>query len=583
MLAFILFILGVATVALSIPKIWRTSPDDFTPEVKVSLLDMVQAKSLARTARAKQATGEHAEAALTWRTAVANNRADLDLLRGMLRNELERDDDRPKGDLSILNYAHWTMRLSSTNDIDLDLVLGLYERNGFHDLTVAMFRDREPESPTQKRLLTKARFFRNDPDGFLAGLSNWPELRKDPEIRLIVNAIDAASLGEESRSAREALVQASEDPAWREQALRLRMRVDRRRFDVEGYIGLLGELEATGDDNLADHTGLWDLLIESGRRGEAVQRVINHTAPPANRRELLTLLGFYDRLNLDEPLEGFLERHADFFRQAPGLWFAYAELLIRRAAWDELEGLARRMRHADQRSAEVPTYADFIEALADASRGRLAQARDGFRKVAGQPLDPPAFAMFVARRALLFGFADSAMSILDLVKESLADEPDFWRLQLIVARDLNDTAAMMAATEALHRFDPENPAHAGNLAALRLIARTELSSALTLTHKALQAWPDSHPLMINHALALLLNHRIDEARAELERIGQLALTPTERAARDLVAAEFHSVLGEQDRAADLLSRIDKSLLSPYQIELAERLAAQTDETPTPGN
>src|SRR5262245_27447373 len=71
---------------LFILKVWRITPADFQPVVKISGLDLVQARSLRGTALQQAASGRFEEAVQSWRIAIANNPGDPELFRGALRH-----------------------------------------------------------------------------------------------------------------------------------------------------------------------------------------------------------------------------------------------------------------------------------------------------------------------------------------------------------------------------------------------------------------------------------------------------------------------------------------------------------------
>src|SRR5215470_17816654 len=88
---FLLFLTVFVGALLFLPKIWVTSPKGFLPVVKVSLLDRVQAWSLKRAGRKAAAAGRYEEASYAWQTAIANNRADTEASRELLRNFLDHE------------------------------------------------------------------------------------------------------------------------------------------------------------------------------------------------------------------------------------------------------------------------------------------------------------------------------------------------------------------------------------------------------------------------------------------------------------------------------------------------------------
>ncbi|MCX8109233.1 MAG: class I mannose-6-phosphate isomerase, partial [Verrucomicrobiae bacterium] len=63
----------LAALAVLLPPVWRTSPPGFTPIIRISLLDKIQAKMLQKTAERAAAAGNYRAAADAWRAAFANN------------------------------------------------------------------------------------------------------------------------------------------------------------------------------------------------------------------------------------------------------------------------------------------------------------------------------------------------------------------------------------------------------------------------------------------------------------------------------------------------------------------------------
>ena len=115
------------------PKVWRTSPPGFVPVIKVSGLDLTQAWSLKKTAQRADAEGQTETAVQAWLTAVANNPADPELVRGFL-GSLERDENRPNHLAWAIGQSFWLLRLTRTNLADLVLTTRLLERFQLYDL-----------------------------------------------------------------------------------------------------------------------------------------------------------------------------------------------------------------------------------------------------------------------------------------------------------------------------------------------------------------------------------------------------------------------------------------------------------------
>ena len=64
---------------LMVPKIWKSTPDGFTPEIRISGIDLLQARSRAKSARALESAGQSLEAVLAWRSAITKNPGDPQL------------------------------------------------------------------------------------------------------------------------------------------------------------------------------------------------------------------------------------------------------------------------------------------------------------------------------------------------------------------------------------------------------------------------------------------------------------------------------------------------------------------------
>jgi hypothetical protein len=71
--ATLLLVLFLVFLGLFLPKMYTSTPDGVIPAYTMSGLDVLQAWSLARTARAQEKAGKFNEALLSWRAAIQNN------------------------------------------------------------------------------------------------------------------------------------------------------------------------------------------------------------------------------------------------------------------------------------------------------------------------------------------------------------------------------------------------------------------------------------------------------------------------------------------------------------------------------
>ncbi|MDA7657781.1 hypothetical protein N8737_03670, partial [Verrucomicrobia bacterium] len=89
---FVLFLCCFIGVALTMPKVWKSTPDGFSPEIKISLFDRFRAWSLHQFAMEAKEDGRDESALQAWREAIANHPGEIGLRRGY--SELLVDVDR---------------------------------------------------------------------------------------------------------------------------------------------------------------------------------------------------------------------------------------------------------------------------------------------------------------------------------------------------------------------------------------------------------------------------------------------------------------------------------------------------------
>ncbi|HTH47493.1 MAG TPA: hypothetical protein VMB21_08290, partial [Candidatus Limnocylindria bacterium] len=189
-LVVVLVVLVLLAVGLALPPMWRSSPEGFSPVVRVSLLEQLQGRSLRRAAQRLQAEGKTEEALLAWRQAIANNPADLVAHRGFIQTlgtaARPAAQDLPLG----LWRAQWLLRLSHTNQADLELVAHLCVRYEVNDLALALML------PTEAKLseaglgdLLRTLFRNGQMEQFQEVWSRHPGVdRNDPELTLFHTA-----------------------------------------------------------------------------------------------------------------------------------------------------------------------------------------------------------------------------------------------------------------------------------------------------------------------------------------------------------------------------------------------------------
>src|SRR5688500_3921605 len=181
-------------IALYLPKIWRVSPSDFLPEVKVSGLDLTQNWALKRSARRAMAERDFKRAAQSWEGAVAQNPADVAALRGYLANCLNLEKADRAVFRSAVSQMAWLFRLANTNAADVDIAARVCEKFRWNDVAVYFLGNLTHSlSPEGEAIYLKALFQVGRMDEFQARYSKVAGRLNDSELKLYELAVKAAS------------------------------------------------------------------------------------------------------------------------------------------------------------------------------------------------------------------------------------------------------------------------------------------------------------------------------------------------------------------------------------------------------
>jgi len=136
------FLLFCIAVGLCIPKIWTVSPDHFSPTIKISGLDWVQAWSLRRSGHKALGEKRITDAQHAFQAAVANNLADPSLHRELLYF-FQQNDPANTNLNTAMTHAIWLLQLTQTNLSDLEISGKIIEKYQFGVLLIELLQDRE--------------------------------------------------------------------------------------------------------------------------------------------------------------------------------------------------------------------------------------------------------------------------------------------------------------------------------------------------------------------------------------------------------------------------------------------------------
>jgi hypothetical protein len=576
------FLLFLVFLALFLPRIWRTTTPGFLPVIKISGLDMAQAWSLRRSALRSTKAGDLDQAAYAWQAAVAHNPANPELVRGALRHVLQLDRPGPKHQSPAVGQAFWLLRLTGTNAADVELVSRVYEKFQRYDLLLGLLAPRGDRlTAAEEAAYLKALFHSGQMAPFA---SRWERLKGRPfiahDLELYHDAYLAgwgppSTAGEGQRRLEAALA----NPKQAILANRLQLFVCARLNDADRYLGSLLRLEQAQSDTLLEHAVYWRLLAALGRQEEARTLLRSSPRPPSSAAEALLLAEIQVALGLRAEARQFLEQCTPQFGNAQDIWLRRAALLQEDQRWEDLRELALQLRQHPRMRDALAGYSYFLEGCAELGLDRPAMADIVFRKVAQHPVENRALALSTATSLLKLGYAAVARDLLLPLEQDFGERADYWHELLGAAYQLKEPSLMATAAAASYRLNPGNVACANNYTATLLVNRDRPEEAVSLTLQILSRFPDSKAAKINHALALLLNQRTDEAEAVLKSIVPEKLSGQEANSFYLGWFEVSCNQKQYDHAWEASDRIAAKYLFPNQLkwleEMKQRLPRRT--------
>lgn len=539
--AFLLLAGFFLALALFLPKIWRATPQDFLPVVRISLLDRLQAWSLCRTARLAVAEKRFEDALFSWRSAVANNPADTQVISSLLRTVLQSGASPENAPLAV-SQSLWLLRLTGTNAPSLDLTVEVFEQYRRGDILIALLQSVPPPlSPRLENALLKALFNQGQMEAF-ARRWDSAQTAADAELLLYGAAFQAGwRKGPEAEAGWNQLQSVQEDPQWRLLASRLQLKASFQTLDPQRYERVLDRLVELGANRAADHAGFWLLLQECGQLQRARQLARAYPYPPAFPADLVAIANAQAALGLNQEAKDFLRRHLAQFPSSEIVWYAYANLLQQDKEWEALMALALEIRHSSTVKKVLEAYSYYLEGCAELGQERRPLALQAFSKMVDTA--GPAQSLFLSSELLRVGFPQLAGQLLVKNESSHRQNPAYWSLLFSSEFEARQTDRLLTAAAAFYQSNPDNLAAMNNYAAALLLMRQQPEEAIKLTFQIMKAIPNAHGPYINHCLALLLNGRTAEAEQFLRKIRPDNLSPSESSSYHL--AWFEVCLNQQ--------------------------------------
>ena len=526
---FVALILGGLALALCLPKIWQTSPSGFLPIIKISVVDMVQAWSLKRTALKAEADNNNELALFSWQGAVGNNTANPVNIRHLMRYLVKTDDHLTHAGMAI-SQTTWLMRLTSTNKVDLELAAVVFNKYRMPTLSLMLLEPRANElTDAMNRSYLEALFDSGQVENFA---KRWEkssqEIKQNPELKLYYAAYLAGwQSGSLASQGRLSLAEAMANPVLENLALRLTLNIHAKFGDLSGYQAILARLQKNKADMVLEHIAQWKLLVANGRKAEAVSLAKNFTNAPLTAIEAQELSIAYSNLDQPEKARQTLNDSMDQFIYAPALWESMAEMMVRGRQWLELQALALRMR--DERAVRdvLSGYSHYLEGRAQLGQNRPNEAMDNFKIAVASKYDNLQLALQVADNLIKLGYAGLLKDFLPKLEPKLDKEPVYWQIVFNASFELKDDKLLLRAATRSFEMNPQNAMVMNNYAAALLVLRQKPDEAVKITKRLLTDFPGATPVLINHCFALLLNQRTQEAETAMKTIRQAMLKPQE--------------------------------------------------------
>jgi tetratricopeptide (TPR) repeat protein len=558
------FVLLLVFLALFLPKMWTATPRGFRPAVKISGLDVVQAWSLKRTARAEMAAGNSERAHYAWLAAAANNPTDAAAVRGLIDNLTHWPSSPPKALEVGGYYSAWLLRLHGTNRADVALVAQFYDAHEYLDPVVKLLWPRTDLQAAEETLLLKALFHCGRTDEFDA---RWKQAGADrfadAELLLYRDAFNVVwGTVDKAEASRERLKQACTDPAQRVLANRLQCFVCARVNDVTPYAEALGHLQDLGEDQVVDHTRYWRLLYRTDRKEQAVQLASSYSGQVRTVDDYIALGEIYDQLNLHQQAKNCFHKLIDAHPESDRSWLAYAAFLSEHQAWEDLARLAVQIRTAAPLEQRLLGFSYYLEGWAERELHRDPRAEEAFQKMPQVWVGYASLVLEACRNLTRLGAAQHAGELLARFEDELKAQAIFWELQFSVANELKDPVLLLKAAQNEFKLQPENPETENRYAAALLINRKQPDLAARLTLKLMTTYPNSVAARVNHGFALVLNHRPEEAWALLSPIQGHTATAEQASSLSLALFQVHYELREYQKAWGMLDHINSKLLFP---------------------
>lgn len=584
----LLGLLAVLASVLAVRPLWRTTPAGIQPPVKVSLLDLLQVRSLAASARRLAAAGQSGDSLRAWTQAIANNQGDVNLWRETL-NHLATS---PRIDLPlvrpILANLSWFVTLTQTNQTDFLRAARVCERYGDHERLLML------PAPSAVDDLVKIQSVRMQALFQLGRMHEFVPLFEQhekalealPDFDLYRHAYLAGWGDAEVQSvALRRLQAAAENPETARLASRLELIVANRLADADAAVRALSQREAIQATTGLDHALTWLANLSAGDRAGAIAMATQYRGVPESANELNVMSSAYLALGLVQKCGESLQEFAPVYGrnrspESANLWMTFAALLERNRDWEGMRRLSGLLQSLPGEQDWLDGFATYLDGFAAYKLTQTPLSETRFREALKAGFPVGSLGIAAANGLLQLDLPERAEEVLRSVERALQHTPPYWTAVWNTALRLHrdDTRLLEAATR-LHGFEPGDVAAQFNLAAALMIRRERPAEALGLLWNLRQSSAGSLYIELNYALALAQNARHAEAAQLLRALNPAALTDTEKPTYHLGMLKILQQAGSHEEAREILKEIDRSRLFPSQLRWLEDIESAMKAAP----
>jgi tetratricopeptide (TPR) repeat protein len=525
--ALLLMLLIILSLPATLIKFHRVTPEEFKPEVKISFLDVLQSWSLRRGALKMMAEDKFDDSVHAWHSSIANHPGNVDYMREYFHFLMEHDLRKSKSKDAAQN-GMWFLRITQTNHTDAQLLAEVFDFYDLHTYNHYLLNTLEGDlSVDLEKKYLKTLFHAGTVEDFRDRLSKLSEedISSDSELKLYRAAYLAAWGPPETALDNLEMVRSKlEDSEFGPLAHILNIQISHARSEVDQYKTSLDFLVSTGKDTLMHHLNYWAILMQEGRKSEAIELLRRYNFPAKNATEVAYFGELASSLGEEELSLQFLSTFASDYGYHEPVWFVYTQLLTSMEKWPELRQAALMIRNARGVTDSLIGLSQYMEARAAIGENRRGTAERLVGKIVQHQYDYPKTGFLIGKGLGDHGFPMHALSVLNTLESELKDNTEYWETIFTIGSRGGMRDSLFKAAENLYRLDSNNRAYANNYAAMLLSERIKPEIAISLTYELMTRDKEVNiAAVINHALALVLNQRFDEAVEYMGKISNESL------------------------------------------------------------